>query len=81
MEILKIPTSLILTQRKYVMDLLHEFQCDSLLVTTCPLGPLSKSSHSSSSNDTHLDDVSFYEKLVDKLNYRTNTRPDIAFVV
>ena len=81
MEVLKVPTGLILAQRKFAMDLLQEFQYDSLSVTTCPLGPLSKSSHNNSSHDTPLDDVSLYRKLVGKLNYLTNIRPDITFAV
>jgi len=50
------------------MDLLHEFQCDTLPSTTYPLGPLSK---------TYLIEhtlavATSYRKLVGKLKYRKN---------
>jgi len=77
MEICKVSSGLILTQRKFAMDLLKEFQCDTLLATTCPLGPLSKTH----STDDSLADATTYRKLVGKLNYPTNTRSDIAFAV
>jgi len=77
MEVTKFPTGLALTQRKFVLDLLKEFHCDPLSSTTCPLGPISKGD----TNDTLYPDVSNYRKLVGKLNYLTNTRPDIAFSV
>ena len=77
MEVYRVPSGLILTQRKFAIDLLKEFQCDSLSATSCPLGPLSKTH----SPDYSLADATTYRKLVGKLNYLTNTRPDIAFVV
>jgi len=75
MELLKVPNGLIITQKKFTMDLLKEFQCDTLPPTTCPLIPFSKIS---SIEDTPAD-ATAYKKLVGKLNYLTNTRPDIAF--
>jgi len=76
MEIIKVSNGLILTQRKFALDLLKEFHCDSLSATCCPLGPLSKAFPT----DT-LVYAFAYRRLVDKLNYLSNTRPDIAFAV
>ena len=77
MEIIKAPTGLIMTQRKFAMDLIKEFECDQLTATTSPLASVSKGI----SNGETLDDATNYRKLVGKLNYFTNTRPDIAFSV
>lgn len=77
MEVTKLPNGVALTQRKFALDLLKEFQCDSLPPTSYPLGPLSKGDTA----EDHLADVTSYRKLVGKLNYLTNTRPDIAFSV
>ena len=77
MEVTRLPHGLVLTQKKFATDLLTEFQCDKLSATTCPLGPFSRSS----STESPPTDATSYRKLVGKLNYLTNTRPDIAFSV
>ena len=64
MEVINVPNGTILTQRKFILDLLKEFQCDMLLATTCPLGPLSRGP----SNEDNFADVTSYRKLVRKLN-------------
>ena len=77
MEIIKVPNGFIMTQRKFTMELLREFQCDKFTTTSCPLASLTKES----SNKDTLINATNYRKLVGKLNYLTNTRPDIAFSV
>ena len=77
MEVLKVPNGMALTQRKFALDLLKEFKCDVLSPVTCPLGSLSKGS----STENNITDITQYRKLVGKLNYLSNTRPDIAFAV
>ena len=77
MEIIKVSNSLVLTQRKFALDLTKEFHYDTLSATPCRLGPSSKTSPTT---DT-LADASNYKKLVGKLNYLSNTRPKIAFAV
>ena len=77
MEILRVSHGSIMTQRKLTVELLKEFHCDQLPVTSCPLAPLSKGS----SLEDSLVDATLYRKLVGKLNYLTNTRSDIAFYV
>ena len=77
MEIIKVSNGLVLTQRKFALDLLKEFHCDTLSATSCALGPISKTSPTT---DT-LANASTYRKLVGNLNYLSNTGPDIAFAV
>jgi len=75
MEIIKVPNVMIMTQRKYAMDMIKEFECDKLTAAVCPMAPLSKGSFT----QDNLADAAHYRKLVGKLNYLSNTRPDIAF--
>ena len=75
--IVKVSNGLILTQRKFSLDLLKEFKCDTISSTTCPLGPLSKTA----APEDPLSDATTYRKLVGKLNYLTNTRLYIVFSV
>jgi len=77
MEVTKFPNGVALTQKKFAADLIKEFHCDRLPPTNCPLGPLCKSADEADL----FADVTTYRKLVGKLNYLTNTRPDIAFSV
>jgi len=73
-RLLKDCNGLILTQRKFSLDLLKEFKCDTISSTTCPLGPLSKTV----AVEDPISDATTYRKLVGKLNYLMNTRPDIT---
>ena len=77
MEVTKFPNGVALTQKKFAADLIKEFHCDRLPPTNCPLGPLCKSADEADL----FADVTTYRKLMGKLNYLTNTRPDIAFSV
>jgi len=42
MEIIKVPNGMIMTQRKYAMEMIKEFECDELTAVACPMAPLSK---------------------------------------
>jgi len=75
--IVKVSNGLILTQRKFSLDLLKEFKCDTISSTTCPLVPLSKTT----TLEDPLSNATTYRKLVGKLNYLTNTRPDTTLSV
>ena len=78
MEILPTKHGLILTQRKFVRELLAEFGDNNDTVVVCPLD----STHKLSANQGDLfDDPTLYRKIVGKLNFLTNTRPDLAFAV
>ncbi|KAI3788114.1 hypothetical protein L2E82_00783 [Cichorium intybus] len=81
-EIVKTNSGLCLSQRKYCLELLYEF---GLLASTPIKTPLDAnvtvSSCCSNEKDDLLENVTEYQKLVGKLIYLTNTRPDISFTV
>ncbi|GJT66195.1 retrovirus-related pol polyprotein from transposon TNT 1-94 [Tanacetum coccineum] len=75
-EILQNSKELIMSQRKYALDLL---QCANMLnhkPFTIPLDPIKTLN---SIDGIPLDDPSLYRKLVGKLIYLTITRPDLSF--
>ena len=79
LEIARNSTGLHLSQRKYTLDLLQETgMLDSAPVAT----PMTHTSRLSPYQGSPLDDVtSQYRRLLGRLIYLTNTRPDIAFAV
>ncbi|GJV81409.1 ribonuclease H-like domain-containing protein, partial [Tanacetum coccineum] len=70
-----------LSQRKYCLELLHEFGLLAANHVDTPLPENATLNHTESDDDHLLVNVSNYERLVGKLIYLTNTRPDIAYVV
>ena len=69
-----------LCQRKYALDILS----DSGMLGSRPIStPIEYSTHLSATMGTPLSETcaSSYRRLVDRLIYLTNTRPDIAYVV
>jgi len=80
LEVARNSQGLHICQRKYVLDLLH----DTGMINSAPMPtPMVHSSRLSSSAGTQLTNIetSTYRRLIGKLIYLTNTRPDIAFVV
>ena len=69
---------LILTQRKFIKELFDQFGDPNASPVTCPLDNTVK---------LHLDEgalfhnSTLYRQIVGKLNFLTNTRPDLAFAV
>ncbi|KAL3361573.1 hypothetical protein AABB24_014440 [Solanum stoloniferum] len=68
----------LISQRKFTLDLLKEFECSSYTLVTSPLESTVKLK---ASEGLLLKDPTHYRKLVGKLNFLTNTRMDIAFSV
>jgi len=77
-EILRTDRGLLLTQRKFTLELLDEFHANTSSSVCCPLDYNTKLSPH---EGTLLPDPSIYRRLIGKLNFLTNTRPDIAFSV
>lgn len=77
-EVLHKPNGLVLTQRKYIMNILQETHMEgSNGVPT----PMSTSLTLSVVKDSRVIDQSGYHRLVGKLQYLSLTRPDISFTV
>jgi len=78
LEILYKDTGVLISQRKFTIDLLKEFDCSSYRPVMSPL----ESTVKLKANDgVLLKDPTHYRKLVGKLNFLTHTRIDIAFSV
>ncbi|XP_015162366.1 uncharacterized mitochondrial protein AtMg00810-like [Solanum tuberosum] len=78
LEILYKDDGILISQRKFVLDLLKEFKCDHMTPLSSPLDPNVKlKSHEGKA----ITDPTYYRKLVGKLNFLTNTRLDLAYGV
>nr|GEW72817.1 ribonuclease H-like domain-containing protein [Tanacetum cinerariifolium] len=80
-EVLKVSGGLCLSQRKYCLELLHDF---GLLAYRPVLTPLLENiilAHKETEKDKFLVNITSYQRLVGKLIYLTLTRPDISYVV
>ena len=80
-EVLKTKTGLCLNQRKYCIELLHEFGLLACRPVSTPLPENIVLAHKETDNDKYLKNIVTYQKLVGKLIYLTLTRPDISYVV
>lgn len=77
-EVLYKEDGLIISQRKFVLDLLKTYNVSGLSNCTSPLD-LAVKLHAK--EGPQLSDPSFYRKLVVKLNFLTGTRMDISYSV
>ncbi|GJX62987.1 ribonuclease H-like domain-containing protein [Tanacetum coccineum] len=70
-----------LNKRKYVLDLLSKCGILACKPAKTPLMSKLVISNEASKNDPLLENIIDYQKLMGKLIYLTNTRPDISYVV
>uniref|UniRef100_M1ANG9 Integrase catalytic domain-containing protein n=1 Tax=Solanum tuberosum TaxID=4113 RepID=M1ANG9_SOLTU len=78
MEVLYKEDGLIISQRKFVLDLLKDYKVASMSSCNSPLDPAVKLH---AKEGAPLSEPLFYRKLVGKLNFLTNTRMDISYSV
>ncbi|RVW40843.1 Retrovirus-related Pol polyprotein from transposon RE1 [Vitis vinifera] len=78
MEVGRTKEGIVVTQRKYVLDLLQETGMLGCKPVDTPMDPVGKIDKD---NDSHPTDRDRYQRLVRKLIYLTHTRPDIGFAV
>nr|XP_018625428.1 uncharacterized mitochondrial protein AtMg00810-like [Nicotiana tomentosiformis] len=76
-EILKEKQGFIISQRKFTLELLHEFDCLGGWISL----PFDHSTKLQADLEPQMDYPSLYLHLVDKLNCLTNTRPDLSFAI
>ncbi|GKB65263.1 ribonuclease H-like domain-containing protein, partial [Tanacetum coccineum] len=80
-EVLDNKDSICLSQRKYCLELLHEYGLLAGKPVETPLTENTILNHVESNDDPLLPNIGNYQRLVGKLIYLTNTRPNIAYVV
>ncbi|GJY41082.1 ribonuclease H-like domain-containing protein, partial [Tanacetum coccineum] len=80
-EVIDTDNGICLNQRKYVLDLLINYGMPACKPAKAPLMSNIINSNEASDNDPILDNITDYQKLMGKLIYLTNTRPDISYVV
>ena len=78
LEARRTPTGLHLSQRKYILDLLHRYDMTNAKPVTTPMATTPKLTLTSG---TKLSDPSKYRQLLGSLQYLQFTRLDIAFAV
>lgn len=81
-EVIKTSNGVCLSQRKYTLELLHEFGLLGCKPANTTLDlSTSVSNFGCDKNDVLLSNITGYQQLIGKLIYLTNTRPDIAFSI
>lgn len=85
-EFLRSGKGIVMNQRKYVLELIAEAGLGNAKPNVTPLEcniklTSAECDQDAQTNDGLYEDVSRYQRLIGKLLYLTNTRPDIAFAV
>ncbi|GJT04608.1 ribonuclease H-like domain-containing protein [Tanacetum coccineum] len=80
-EVINTDKGICLNQKKYVLDLLSEYGMLACKPAKTPLMSKLVISSEPTDNDPILDNITDYQKLMGKLIYLTNTRPDISYDV
>ncbi|GKC22709.1 ribonuclease H-like domain-containing protein, partial [Tanacetum coccineum] len=80
-EVIDTDKGICLNQRKYVLDLLSEYGMLACKPAKTPLMSELAFSNEATDDDPILDSITDYQKLMGKLIYLTNTRPDISYNV
>ncbi|GJS75643.1 ribonuclease H-like domain-containing protein [Tanacetum coccineum] len=80
-EIVDTEKGICLSQRKYVLDLLSDYCMLACKPAKTYLPSKLVISNETTEKDPVLDNITDYQKLMGKLIYLTNTRPDISYVV
>ncbi|GJS53668.1 ribonuclease H-like domain-containing protein [Tanacetum coccineum] len=78
-EVVDAEKGICLNQRKYVLDLLSEYGMLVCKPAKTPLVSKLVISNEACEKDRLLDNITDYQKLMGKLIYLTNTRPDISY--
>ena len=78
LEVLPMPSSSVLTQRKFVKELLNQFRDPNVSPVICPLEIVIKLQVE---EGDLFHDPTLYKKIVRKLNFLINTRLALAFAV
>ncbi|XP_074298019.1 uncharacterized protein LOC141628820 [Silene latifolia] len=78
MEFIRTKDGLAITQKKYTQELLKEFQVENCRTVNSPLDPNIKLT---AEVGELYHDPAQYRKIIGKMNFLTNTRPDIAFSI
>ncbi|GJW27016.1 ribonuclease H-like domain-containing protein [Tanacetum coccineum] len=80
-EVIDTHNGICLNQRKYVLDLLSDYGMLACKPAKTPLMSKLVIFNEASVNDPILDNITDYQKLMRKIIYLTNTRPDISYAV
>ncbi|GJY36045.1 ribonuclease H-like domain-containing protein, partial [Tanacetum coccineum] len=80
-EVIENDLGLCMSQRKYCLELLHEYGLLAATPVYIPLPENTILSFEETKDYKYLSDLTTYQKLVGKLIYLTNTRPDTSYAV
>ncbi|GJV69522.1 putative RNA-directed DNA polymerase [Tanacetum coccineum] len=80
-EVLDNANGICMTQRKYCLELIHEFGLLAAKPVTTPLPENCVLAVDESDSDKFLKNIFEYQKLLGKLIYLTHTRPNISYAV